>query len=152
MPLFRLVLAAVVAVAAISNGISINANEITTARSALVHGTAPSLHTGTRELSDGGAALEERRGGGGGGGGGGGVGGGAGHITTGGISGGDTTATTGGGDTASEGGDVYGTNDVVTRHKKKNCNRFTNWLKRLFDKSIPKCPKKNQEDARRLRA
>ncbi|KAG2910129.1 hypothetical protein PC129_g10596 [Phytophthora cactorum] len=39
----------------------------------------------------------------------------------------------------------------VTRYKEKKCNRFTNWFKRLFNKKIKKCPKKKEEDSRRLR-
>ncbi|OWZ15716.1 hypothetical protein PHMEG_00010586 [Phytophthora megakarya] len=38
---------------------------------------------------------------------------------------------------------LMNTNHITTREKK--CNRFTNWFRRLFDKSIPKCPKKRKE-------
>ncbi|KAG3198351.1 hypothetical protein PC129_g24378 [Phytophthora cactorum] len=94
-------------------------------------------------------------GGGGGGGGGHGVAGGGGHVTTGGVGDGG-----GGGYTATGGGHVYGTHtstglmntNGVTHYKEKKCNRFTNWWKRLFNKQIPKCPKKKEEYTRRLRA
>eukprot|EP00644_Phytophthora_capsici_P019043 jgi/Phyca11/21924/fgenesh1_pg.PHYCAscaffold_222_\ len=33
-----------------------------------------------------------------------------------------------------------------TYKKKKKCNRFTNWFKRLFNKDIKKCPKKGEEE------
>ncbi|KAG3067103.1 hypothetical protein PI124_g20579 [Phytophthora idaei] len=39
----------------------------------------------------------------------------------------------------------------VTRYKEKKCNRFTNWFKQLFNKKVKKCPKKEEEDSRRLR-
>ncbi|ETN14435.1 hypothetical protein PPTG_22122 [Phytophthora nicotianae INRA-310] len=152
----RLVLIVAVSVVAVSNEISANANEVTettTTKSTLMHDAVPSLHEATRELSDDDAALEERRGGGGGGGGGGqGVGGGAGHITTGGIEGGDSTTTTGGGGISRPNTSIGLMNtNGVTSHKEKKCNRFFNWWRRLFDKSIPKCPKKTKEDKRRLR-
>ncbi|KAG7388993.1 hypothetical protein PHYPSEUDO_011456 [Phytophthora pseudosyringae] len=108
---------------------------------------------------------------GGGGGGGHGVSGGGGHVTTAtGGGGGDgttggghaTTTTGGGGDTTYGGGRVYGThtsiglmntNSVSDRKTKKKCNRFTNWFKRLFNKNVKKCPKKDEEEVtRRLRA
>jgi hypothetical protein len=89
--------------------------------------------------------------------------GGVGHAISGGHlgGGGDT-----GGGTGTGGGTVYGTHTSIglmypnghsASKTKKKCNRFTNWFKRLFDKSIKKCPKKGEEDTetettRRLRA
>ncbi|OWZ15717.1 hypothetical protein PHMEG_00010587, partial [Phytophthora megakarya] len=84
--------------------------------------------------------------------------GGDGTTTTGGD--GTTTTTGGDGTTTTTGGHVYGTHTSIglmntnsVTHKEKKCNRFTNWWKRLFDRSIKKCPKeKNEDEERRLRA
>jgi hypothetical protein len=37
-------------------------------------------------------------------------------------------------------------NEHDDRKFKKKCNRFVNWLKRLFNKKIKKCPKKGEEE------
>ncbi|KAG1696896.1 hypothetical protein DVH05_017804 [Phytophthora capsici] len=68
-----------------------------------------------------------------------------------------TTTTGGGGTTTTGGGHVYPGGYVYGAHrgahsgsgtykKKKKCNRFTNWFKRLFNKDIKKCPKKGEEE------
>ncbi|KAG7388989.1 hypothetical protein PHYPSEUDO_011452 [Phytophthora pseudosyringae] len=167
MRLLHLVVTVAVGLAAVSNGITTTANEIietTTATSNSIHDAALDLHVATRDLSD-----EERRGAVGGGhattgGGGHAVSGGGGHVTTitTGGGGGDTTTTTGGGgDTTYGGGNVYGTHtsvglmntNSVSGRTTKKCNRFTNWFKRLFNKNVEKCPKKDEEEVtRRLRA
>ncbi|ETP40888.1 hypothetical protein F442_11841 [Phytophthora nicotianae P10297] len=72
-----------------------------------------------------------------------------------------TTTGDGGGDTPIGGGRVHpagansntgsmNTNGVADQ-KEEKCDRFVNWFKRLFDKSIKKCPKEVEEDMRRLR-
>ncbi|KAL3659194.1 hypothetical protein V7S43_015772 [Phytophthora oleae] len=148
MHLLRLVLTFVVALAVVSNGTPASANEITTVttvKSSLIQDAATSSdNKATRELTDL-EGDEERQGGGRGGRGGGGRG---------------TSRGTGGGTGYTGGyGYTYGThtnigfmntNRISERHKK--CNRFVNWFKRLFNKNIKKCPKKKDEDKRRLRA
>ncbi|EGZ07923.1 hypothetical protein PHYSODRAFT_355973 [Phytophthora sojae] len=134
MRLLHLVLAFAVSLAVISNGIA-----VTTAKS--IQDPDPSHQVLTRELSvDDATAKEEERGKRGGG---------------------------GGGRPTSTGGQIHGThtsiglmypNELSRRKYKKKCNRFTNWWKRLFDKSVKKCPKKGEGDeeeetlTRRLRA
>ncbi|KAL3659227.1 hypothetical protein V7S43_015805 [Phytophthora oleae] len=172
MRLLHLVVAIAASVAAIGNDITTFANEVTetNTRANLILDTALSHDVAIRKLPGYDEELEERRGGGGHGGGGHGGGGhgvSGGHAVSGGdgVSGGHATTTTGGGDTTTTGGGyvyrggyVYGTHngahsDSGSRKKKKKCNRFTNWFKRLFNKNIKKCPKKGEEeDTRRLRA
>ncbi|KAF4046950.1 hypothetical protein GN244_ATG00598 [Phytophthora infestans] len=133
----------------VSNGFTANhaISDISMAESDLFHGATNTNHVATRELS-GHESDEDRRGGGRGGGGRGGGGGGRGGRGT-------STRGTGrrnyyyyGGGNPSIG--LWNTNGV-TRHKEKKCNRFTNWFKRLFNKSIPKCPKKKEKEMRHLR-
>ncbi|KAG6612033.1 uncharacterized protein IUM83_17447 [Phytophthora cinnamomi] len=136
MRLLHLVLAIAISVAVVSDG-------ITTAAAESLQDSDPSYQIVTRALVGDDTALEEeeRKGGGGRGGGRG-----------------------GGGRSTSRGTSprVYGPytsiglmypNELSHRKTKKKCNRFTNWWKRLFDKSVKKCPKKGEEEGtRRLRA
>ncbi|ETP12799.1 hypothetical protein F441_11881, partial [Phytophthora nicotianae CJ01A1] len=174
------VLAVAVTLVAARSDSAVTVNEISktaSTKSTVIHNAVPGLHVATRELSGDDATFEERRGGGGhggghGGGGGGGGGGHGGHGVSGGgegghgVSGGDgggyaTTTGDGGGDTPIGGGRVHpagansntgsmNTNGVADQ-KEEKCDRFVNWFKRLFDKSIKKCPKEVEEDMRRLR-
>ncbi|KAF1776559.1 hypothetical protein GQ600_9792 [Phytophthora cactorum] len=138
--LLRLVLAIAIILLGVSNGITAAhaIAETTTAESNLIHGAVRSYHAATRELSDQ-DSDEDRKGGRGGG-------GGSGWRRSGG--GGRWTTYYYGGGNPSLG--LMNTNGV-TRYKEKKCNRFTNWFKRLFNKKIKKCPKKKEEDSRRLR-
>ncbi|ETM32364.1 hypothetical protein L914_20212 [Phytophthora nicotianae] len=97
----------------------------------LIDGTEKTFHGATRELSDH-AFDEERKGGGGG-------------------RGGQKTSTRG----TKRGYYLYGAGNPnmglwntngVTRNKE--CNEFTNWWKRLFNKNIKEC---SEEDSRQLR-
>ncbi|OWZ15718.1 hypothetical protein PHMEG_00010588 [Phytophthora megakarya] len=139
MRVFHLVLTLVATLMVVSSSVTATAKEI-----GATDDTVISDHVGTRDLTGVDGESEERASGGRGGGGRGG-----GRGTSRGTSGGGnvgpvyTTHTSIG---------LMNTNRITSREKK--CNRFTNWLRRLFDKSIPKCPKKKKskkKDTRRLR-
>ncbi|KAF1776555.1 hypothetical protein GQ600_1640 [Phytophthora cactorum] len=148
--LLRLVLAIAIILLGVSNGITAAhaIAETTTAESNLIHGAVRSYHAATRELSDQ-DSDEDRKGG-------------RGEVVVeaevvvgwrrsgwrrSGGGGRWTTYYYGGGNPSLG---LMNTNGV-TRYKEKKCNRFTNWFKRLFNKKIKKCPKKKEEDSRRLR-